>query len=229
MEILKGIEINGLTLFVKESKTLVLGDLHLGFEESLNKQGVLIPRFQFSEILLILKKILNKTKPKKIVIVGDLKHEFGSISEQEWRHVLELIDFLALKSELIIVKGNHDVKLLPITRKRNFKILPFYKFKDILFAHGDVIVKEEAKIIIMGHEHPAVSFRERPTQKYKCFLKCRYKKSTLIVMPSLNLVTEGYDITKGKFMSPYLKQAKDIEVYVNEDKTYRFGKLKDID
>ena len=229
MEILKGIDINGLTLFIKESKTLVLGDLHLGFEESLNKQGVLIPRFQFQEILLILKNVLNKIKPEKIIIVGDLKHEFGSISEQEWRHVLELIDFLSLKSELIILKGNHDVTLLPITKKRNIKILPFYKQKDILFAHGDVIVKEEAKLIIIGHEHPAVSFRERPTQKYKCFLKGKYKKSFLIVMPSLNLVTEGSDITKGKFMSPYLKQAKNIEVYVNEDKTYRFGKLKDID
>ena len=229
MEILKGIEINGLTLFIKESKTLVLGDLHLGFEESLNKQGILIPRFQFQEILLILKKILSKIKPEKIVIVGDLKHEFGSISEQEWRHVLELIDFLSLKAELIILKGNHDVKLLPITKKRNIKILPFYKQKDILFAHGDVIVKEEAKIIIIGHEHPAVSFRERPTQRYKCFLKGVYKKSNLIVMPSLNVVTEGSDITKGRFMSPYLKKTKNIEVYINEDKTYKFGKLKDID
>ncbi|MBI2107178.1 metallophosphoesterase [Candidatus Woesearchaeota archaeon] len=229
MEILKGIGINGLTLFIKESKTLVLGDLHLGFEESLNKQGVFIPRFQFQEILLILKKILNKLKPEKIIIVGDLKHEFGSISEQEWRHVLELIDFLSLRSELIIIKGNHDVKLSPITKKRNIKILPFYKQKEILFAHGDVIVKEDSKIIIIGHEHPAVSFRERSTQKYKCFLKGKYKKSVLIVMPSLNLVTEGSDITKGRFISPYLKQTKNIEVYVNEDKTYRFGKLRDID
>ncbi len=229
MEILDGIEINGLTLFIKKDKILVLGDLHLGFEESLNKQGVLIPRFQLQEILLILRKILDKTKPEKIIIVGDLKHEFGSISEQEWRHVLELIDFLALKSELIIIKGNHDVKLLPITQKRNIKILPFYKLKEILFVHGDVVITKESKVIIIGHEHPAVSFRERPTQKYKCFLKGKYKKSILIVMPSLNLVTEGSDITKGMFMSPYLKQAKNIEVYVNEDKTYRFGKLKDID
>ncbi|MBI4158838.1 metallophosphoesterase [Candidatus Woesearchaeota archaeon] len=228
MEILKGIEIYELTLFIKESKILVLGDLHLGFEESLNKQGIFIPRFQFTGIFSILKRIIDKIRPDKIIIVGDLKHEFGSISEQEWRHVLELIDFLALKSELIIIKGNHDVKLFPITNKRDIKILPYYKHKDILFAHGDVVIEDKSKIIIIGHEHPAVSFKERPTQKYKCFLKGKYGKAELIVMPSLNLVTEGSDITKGRFMSPYLKNSKNIEVYVNEDKAYRFGRLKDI-
>ena len=29
---------------------LIISDLHIGFEEAMNKQGILIPRFQFEEI-----------------------------------------------------------------------------------------------------------------------------------------------------------------------------------
>src|SRR3989344_5785990 len=188
MEILKNIEICGLTLFIRDKKILVIGDLHLGFEESLNKQGVLMPRFQFDDLMKELRKTISKVKPKKIVIVGDIKHEFGTISEQEWRNVLQLIDFLREKAELIIVKGNHEV-------------------------------------ILIGHEHPAVSFKERPTHKYKCFLKGKYKKADIVVMPSMNKAVPGSDITKGNFLSPYLDKTKEIEVYIIEDKVYKFGKL----
>ena len=48
MEIAKGIEIIDLGLYIKKHKLLVFADFHIGYEESLNKQGVLIPRFQFS-------------------------------------------------------------------------------------------------------------------------------------------------------------------------------------
>jgi len=225
MEILKNIEICELALFVKDKRILVIGDLHLGFEESLNKQGVMIPRFLFDDIVSILKKAISKTNPKKIVIVGDIKHEFGSISDQEWRHALRLIDFLREKAELTIIKGNHDIVLEPITKKRNVKVRTFYKEGSILFAHGDFVVNEKTDVIIIGHEHPAVSFKERPSQKYKCFLKGKYNKADLIVMPSFNTLVPGSDITKRDFLSPYLEKAKDIEVYIIEDKVYRFGKL----
>src|SRR3989344_454052 len=192
MEILKNIEICGLTLFIRDKKILVIGDLHLGFEESLNKQGVLMPRFQFDDLMKELKKAISKTKPKKIVIVGDIKHEFGTISEQEWRNVLQLIDFLREKAELIIVKGNHDVILEPITKKRNVKIKTFYYENGVLFAHGDAIINEKADIILI---------------------------------PSMNKAVPGSDITKGNFLSPYLEKTKNIEVYIIEDKVYKFGKL----
>ena len=51
MEILEGIEIVDLCLYLKKEKVLVVGDLHIGFEESLQKQGVLIPKFDVKEVL----------------------------------------------------------------------------------------------------------------------------------------------------------------------------------
>ena len=74
MEILEGVEVIDLALFVKKHKTLIIADVHLGFEEALNKQGVFVPRFQFREIISRLKPILEKAKPDTIIINGDLKH-----------------------------------------------------------------------------------------------------------------------------------------------------------
>ncbi len=131
MEILKDIEIFDLALYVKGH--LILTDFHIGYEEALNKQGVLVPRFQFQEIIRRLEKILKKLKGKnieKIVINGDLKHEFGTISDQEWRLTLRLLDFLGKYcKEIILIKGNHDTILGPIAKKRNVKILENYFIK----------------------------------------------------------------------------------------------------
>ena len=63
----------------------------------------------------------------EIIINGDIKHEFGTISEQEWRHTLRLLDFLSRYcDEVILIKGNHDMILGPIAKKRNVKVLEYY-------------------------------------------------------------------------------------------------------
>jgi len=230
MEILKNVEIVDLCLYLKKEKVLILADTHIGYEESLNKQGVLIPRFQFKDIIERLEKVGNVDK---IIINGDIKHEFGTISELEWRHSLRLLDFLSKHcNELILVKGNHDTILGPIAKKRNVKVEDYVKIKNILAIHGHKIPSKKLlkgiKTIIIGHEHPAVSIHEGPrTELFKCFLKGKWKRKTLIVQPSLNLVTEGTDILKEQLLSPFLKQdLSNFECFIVGDKVYDFGKLK---
>jgi putative SbcD/Mre11-related phosphoesterase len=234
MEIIKGIEIIDLALYLKKQIILVIADLHIGFEEMLNKQGILIPRHQLKDITEKLEKILSKYKPKITIINGDLKHEFGTISEQEWRDALKIVDFLGSKARLILVKGNHDTILGPISRKRNIELVEYYKIGDILIAHGDKIVDGDitkgVKTIVIGHEHPAVTLKEGGREeRYKCFLKGKFNRKNLIVMPSMNTVTEGTDIINEKKLSPYLqKDLGNFRCFIAADRTYDFGKLKDI-
>ena len=119
------------------------------YEEALNKQGLLIPRFQFPEIITRLDSIFNKLKNykiDKIVVNGDIKHEFGTISDQEWRHTLKLLDYFGQHcKEIILVKGNHDTILGPIAKKRNVQILNSYKTENETITHGDKIIPIETK------------------------------------------------------------------------------------
>ena len=70
MEIYPGIEIRDLGLYLVKEKTLIISDTHIGYEESLNRQGILVPRVYFTEFLERLSKILDDVE--RVVINGDL-------------------------------------------------------------------------------------------------------------------------------------------------------------
>lgn len=234
MKILNNIEAIDLALFF--DSTIVISDIHIGYEESLNRRGMMIPRLQFDEIVKRIEKILVPLgKVERIIVNGDLKHEFGTISEQEWRNTLKFLDLLAKHcSEVILIKGNHDMILGPIARKRDVKIMDYCLIDKILITHGDKIPEKEllgqASTIIIGHEHPAITLQDGPrTETFKCFLKGKFRRKNLIVLPSFNSIVEGTNIMRDKTLSPFLDQnLNDFEVFVVEDKVYDFGRLRNL-
>lgn len=233
MEIFPDIAMIDLALYLKKYKALVIADLHIGFEEALTKQGVLVPRFQYKDMIDRLEQIFAKVRPKTVVLNGDLKHEFGGISKQEWKETMRLFDYLLRKCKnVIVVKGNHDPNIEPITRKKPVSVVDEYVLDDVVITHGDVIPKTKAKVIVMGHEHPAIGLREKTrVERFKCFLKGKYKKSVLIVQPSFNVCVEGTDVTKEQVLSPLIKNVRDFEVYIVDDvrkKTLYFGKVMNL-
>lgn len=228
MQISENIEIIDLTLWIKDKQVLVLSDFHIGYEESMLQRGILVPKQQMETIQKRLNSILSKIKPKTIIINGDLKHNFGSNLRQEWNDTFKLIDFFKQKcEELIFIKGNHDNFLKTIAAKKDIKVVEQYQVNDILIIHGDKLIETEAKRIIIGHEHPAISLREKSKmEKFKCFLKGKWKSKELIVMPSFNPLSYGTDIHQPGH-SPFLKDKSNFEVFVvNEGEVFNFGKVK---
>lgn len=235
MEILKNIEARDAALFLKKEKTLIVSDLHLGYEESLNREGVLVPRFQVNDIIGNFIKIANRIKKINTIIVnGDFKHEFGGISKQEWLDSKKVLEkFAEYCTKVIVVQGNHDTMLEPFRRRIPLQIYKSLQLNEYLIMHGEEIPKEipkGVKTIIIGHEHPAVSIRDEiRVEKFKCFLVGKWKGKNLVSMPAFNPIIEGTDILKEKLLSPFLRQdLSDFFVYIVADKVYRFGKLKDM-
>ncbi|MFH0870217.1 MAG: metallophosphoesterase [archaeon] len=232
MYILPNIRIVGLALFLEKERTLVVGDLHIGYEEALNRGGLLVPRVYFKEMMQNLEKIMREVKPELIVLLGDVKHEFGTISRQEWKDALSLLDYLTAKTRVVILKGNHDKILGPIARRKEVELRESLSIGDVLLCHGDKLmpvksaVFKKAKTMIIGHEHPAIGIRDSARiERYKCFLRGKYGRKNLIVVPSFNFVTEGTDVLQEKLLSPFLKNLDDFEAFVVADKTYAFGKI----
>ena len=216
--------------------TLIISDLHIGYEQSLNREGIMVPRFQYKKIIEWIEQITNRADINRVVVNGDLKHEFGKITRQEWQEALNLIEFLKENfDEVILLKGNHDNFTKFIARKTGLEVYGKYSLGDFLIMHGDKIpediIDEEESTIIIGHEHPCIGIRNSERlEKIKCFLKGNYKEKNLIVMPSFNFVTEGSDIFHEKQLSPFLKNRSDeFEVYgVENFEVLYFGKIKDI-
>ena len=231
MEISPGLEIVRTALWLTTEKILIVNDLHLGYEEALHRKGILVPKFQLQEIIKEMESIISQVKPTKIIVNGDLKHEFGTVLKQEWKEVLLFLDFcLRNCKEVIIIQGNHDPIIGPIAQKRGITILQEYKMGNTIIVHGDKIIPTNAKRLIIGHEHPAITIWEgRKKEKYKCFLKGKWKGKELIAVPSFNPLLEGTDILKEQLLSPFLENIKNFQVYVvSKGEVFGFGKVKDL-
>lgn len=233
-------EFIGKCLLVEESdkKILVIGDLHLGFEEALSKTGVFVSRKMFEEMIKYLNKVFDKTgKVDEVVLLGDIKHVFGSVIGQEWSDILGLFDYLEDKcKEIIVIKGNHDAIIEPVAKKRDILVEDYHIVGSFCFLHGDRdFVENYEKCVthwVVGHGHPAVKMSDNiKVEKFKAFLVGEYKKKEIVLVPSFfdyNLGSDprendlGYiwDFDFGKFIV-WAVQDEGPEVL-------NFGKLKDL-
>lgn len=216
---------------------LIVSDLHLGYEYALNKNGIMIPRFQYNKILNRLEEIQNKAYASKIIINGDLKHEFSKISRQEWNEINDFIEFLSEHfGEIILIKGNHDNFTPFIAEKNDLEVHEYFSVENFLVLHGDKIPENFEKIkedtVIIGHEHPSIGLRSgERVEKVKCYLSGKIDSKNFIVMPSFNFITEGSDVLQQKTISPFLKgkPLEDFEVWgVENFEVLNFGKLKNL-
>ena len=244
MEIIPDALVVDLGLYFTNHQLLAITDLQFGYEESLNKRGVLVPRVVHQEMLKRMEAMLQQCceishvkKLAAVLVNGDFKHEFGTISETEWRHCVRFLKLVQHYAErIILVKGNHDTMLDPIAKTRGLDVVDHFILDDVLFVHGDTLpallsdkkIMKTISTIIIGNEHPAVVLSQWPrSEKYKAFLVGTWKRKQLIVLPSFNQCTEGTDVLKEYLLSPFLKHAvlSSFEAYLVADKVYYFGKL----
>ena len=198
-------------LYLEEQETAVIADLHIGYEDAMAMQGVFLPKIQERQIINTLEKIYNAFEPKRVIVNGDLKHEFSRNMPQEWQEIERIIDYITSLSELVVVRGNHDNFLKTILKRRGLEIHDSYSIGNFFFVHGHRDV-ELRGITIIGHEHPSVSFRDEVSAiiKVPCFLYA----PDLIVLPALSIYAAGTDISKNDFISPILnKNRRDFEIF----------------
>lgn len=231
----------GKSLFIEDNnkkKILVISDLHLGYEEGLNEQGVFLPRGMYKEIIKELSEIFSDVgKIDCLIICGDLRHEFSGILNSEWKEVLGFLDFVKEKTgKIILIKGNHDNMLQGVVKQRGIEVLDYWVYEDYAFFHGDKTYAElydkKIKTWVIGHSHPSVTIKDKEgvkSERYKCFLAGRYKDKKLIILPSFFPLIEGSDINFYDTNLGFDINLKNFEVWVVGDKVYDFGKMREID
>ena len=186
---------------------------------------------------------------KKIIILGDLKHEFGKISDLEWKEGIKLLDYLDNKVSsknktkgIVLIKGNHDNILGPIAKKRDIILKNYYKIDKICFMHGHKLwdaCLEDVDRLIIGHLHPSVTLKDNyKKEKFRCFLRGKWKKKQVYILPGFSPISSGYDLRRLKYLhnlddkkgfliigNDKLKKFEVIIYNKKEDKIHNFGKL----
>lgn len=244
MKLGENIELIGKCAFVRiahgdsvHERVLVIGDLHFGYEEVLNRGGVYVSRTMFKDMKNDLEKIFDSIKDKidTIVLLGDVKHEFGSIVKQEWKELSDFFAFLRTRADrIMITRGNHDVILEPVASKYDIVLRDVLVIENYCFAHGDRDYEEmhgkNIKTWFLGHGHPAVVLSDGVKQeKYKCFLAGEYERKKIILVPSFFSPTEGSDPRQNDLQMAWDFDLGKFEVcVVSEQEILDFGKLKSL-
>lgn len=216
MKIIKGIEIvkNYPVLFVQNINAFVVADLHLGKEAYLREDGgIAVPDIQVKKEVHILKDATDVFNPEKLIILGDVKHDFSGLKYEEKRAVETFFsEITGMYNKIIITKGNHDNFLIPITEKYGIDMVDEYVKKGILFMHGHKMPKyKDAGLIIMGNEHPNVALYDSVGAKevMKCFLYGNYGRRIIVIpaMSPLSYGTEMNIVPKEALLSPILRHS----------------------
>ena len=144
--------------------SLVVADLHLGFEsEFLQHKGVAFP-LQHPILLERLTTLIEKYEVDKLFIIGDVKHSLGADCKYNWESIPEFLIALQNIVDLVVIPGNHDGNLealMPRGMKLDDVRGQIIKDRNasVGLFHGHAWPSPEllsAEILIIGHNHPTI-------------------------------------------------------------------------
>ncbi len=198
--------------YIKPIKSLVLADLHLGYEGIMAKQGVLLPQVNLKSMLLSIGRACSGRDVSTIIVDGDIKNAFTTVETAEFNELYDFANHVrGIGAKLVLIKGNHDNF---VERYKGPLGLEVYrqetKIGDFDFFHGEELPSSKG-FLVMGHEHPAIGVYDDTgrLERLKCFLFGSYKGSKLLVMPSASYFSSGTAVNiepKSALLAPVFKQ-----------------------
>jgi putative SbcD/Mre11-related phosphoesterase len=216
-------------------KYLIVGDLHIGFEEKFRGTGISIePRID--KMTNELSDLIEKQKITDLLINGDVKSGTDRITRSEWENVPKFFERMSNLCRVSVVPGNHDGGISHLMPP-NVSVFDSngVLISNILILHGHTrpLAKfQDCKQIIMGHVHPIFQKRGSPLSGQPVWVLLRVKRSQIfmgavpsdsgekndleiILMPSFNLelVVSGFEIDAARAERrnvPLLRELKEV-------------------
>ena len=226
--IASGVEVlPGGAALLTEENVLVVADMHLGVEAALEYEGLSIPRVQTKKIEEYMAKTVREVSPSKVVVAGDLKHNFSRNLVQEWEDVRRFIRALSGKIPLEVTKGNHDNYLASILQEHRIPLRSEVTVSGVRILHGHS-GRLEDQMTVMGHIHPSLRLKDSigASIKDRCFLFDRTRR--VLILPAQSLVAYGTDVISQSCadkMSPLLADgglSDFVPIMFSEDRPLRF-------
>ncbi|MCG5477542.1 ligase-associated DNA damage response endonuclease PdeM [Sinorhizobium alkalisoli] len=172
-------------LYLPESRTLVVSDLHLEKGSAFARRGMMLPPYDTIATLRILEAVLARHDPKTVISLGDNFHDRrGSAAMPE--NFRQMICSMAHGRDWIWINGNHDPD--------GAFGLPG-AFMDEL-RHAGLVFRHEPSLKdglgeIAGHLHPSATVRRRERSVRR---PCFAADGKRLLMPAFGVITGGLDL-----------------------------------
>ena len=192
-------------VFLESEKLLAVADLHLGYAWAHRYNGQLLPLHPPDDLLARLSDLCSDYKPKQLAILGDIVHEAVPVAEIA-TEINELFSKLGRLCGLKLILGNHDKKLRKLASAvADLEFIQHLELDQFLLVHGNAPIEiPKEKIVLMGHEHPAIALGDGiKSAKFPCFLISR----RVLLLPAFSQWAAGSNIRAYEFMSPLARRA----------------------
>lgn len=211
--------------------SLVVTDLHIGFEEKFKSSGINIEP-NVDKMTAELENLIDENNADRLIIAGDVKSGIDRILQSEWENVPKFLGRLSKKCHVTIVPGNHDGGLQNLVPDQvQVADINGIVVGDTLIIHGHTrpLPKfSNCKRILMGHVHPIYQKRGSPLSGMPVWVFVRVSRKALFqeiipdeedsmvevtVIPSFNLdlMVSGYisdEINTERRLSPIVRELR---------------------
>ncbi len=172
-------------VFLTNSSTLIVADIHLGKSAAFRAQGLPVPEGDSARDLARLLALAKKTAARHLVIAGDLFHAPTGMTPELEVALTAFISKLGIPVTLVL--GNHDLKIQQLPAR--LTSVPHLDLEHHLrVIHNPAHVSGD-RLHIAGHWHPIVKIPDgkRTSLRLQCFL---FRNRTLVI-PAFGSFTGG--------------------------------------
>lgn len=184
-----------------KKRSLVVSDLHIGFESNLATNKIFIGKNTTTlETINAIESIIDLEKADSLILLGDVKSSIKSITKYEWEDIPKFLKKIMDKVDIILIPGNHDANIQKLVPEGVSLISSTgVVIENILLTHGHTMPTENfshVDKIIMGHVHPVFFQEDSVLNGQRVWLSIKTEKQKIfpansgeleiIVVPSFN-------------------------------------------
>jgi len=182
-------------LYWKETRTLIITDIHLGKSGHFRKSGIAAPPHINETNLKRMSNLIDEHDPLRVLILGDLFH---SDANREWFRFEEWLEY-TVGIEFVLVSGNHDTLHSSFYQKAGISVTKSYEeFGFHFIHHQETYSGSNDNFTFCGHLHPGIRLKGKGRQTLK--LPCFYIKNRVMTIPAF-----------GEFTGLYLLEPNDAD------------------
>lgn len=172
-------------LWVAESKTLIVSDLHLEKGSAFALRGQMLPPYDTHAALIKLTDLMLRLQPEIIVSLGDSFHDSGGPTRMDARD-RQLLQLLMSRCDWVWVEGNHDGRAPETLGGALHEVL---HLGSLVLRHHPTEAAAPGEIA--GHLHPCarVVGRGRSVRR-----RCFATDGARLVMPAFGAFTGGLNV-----------------------------------
>lgn len=205
-------------VWLAESRTLAVADLHLGYVWAHRAAGQMLPISARDDTLDRLAALIADYAPERVALLGDIVHAAMPLAPLE-AQLARLRDEIGAGVRLHWLAGNHDRRLARLLEKMGGTVVVERELAlgPHRLAHGDDCPENEAAgrfaavraaggRWFIGHEHPALTLGDGVATSVRC--PCFLVAPELIVLPAFSSWAAGVRLSAGEGLSAFTRAAR---------------------